>query len=119
METICLLKDIYKALYSFEKEFASKNGITINEGMLLCCLKEGEAKTASDLHDFIGLSNSRISRIITTVENKNYIKRKMGQIDKRQMIFTLTKEGETKIKEMQSQDINFETLKEKIRKLIE
>ena len=40
MEPICKLKDIYKALYNFEKEFSENSGITINEGMVLCSMKD-------------------------------------------------------------------------------
>ena len=46
MESICAIKDIYKALYQFEKTFAEVHDITINEAMLLCCLKDGETKSA-------------------------------------------------------------------------
>lgn len=110
MEEICKLKDIYKSLYNFEKEFAERNGITINEGMVLCCMKDGRSRAANELCDFIGLSNSRVSRIITTVESKGYIVREMGTTDKRQMIFSLTEEGKIKIKEMMKQDINLSGL---------
>ena len=118
MEPICKLKDIYKALYNFEKEFADKNSITINEGMLLCCLKDGEPKSANELCDFIGLSNSRVSRIINTVEAKGYISRQMGATDKRQMIFTLTELGKQKTKEMQKQNINLSGLARHLTELL-
>ena len=110
METICKLKDIYKALYQFEKDFANSNGITINEGMILCCLKNDELKTANELCDFVGLSNSRVSRVINTVEKKGYIKRQMGESDKRQMIFSLTNAGKEKVAEMLSADIHLSDL---------
>jgi len=118
MEPICKLKDVYKALYNFEKEFAGKNGITINEGMLLCCLKDGSPKSANELCDFVGLSNSRVSRVITTVENKGYITRSMGKEDKRQMIFCLTDLGKQKIDDMQSQGMDFSELAKHISELI-
>ena len=51
METICAIKDIYKTLYQFEKSFADKNDITINEAMILCCLKDNQAKSAGALRD--------------------------------------------------------------------
>ena len=119
MEPICKLKDIYKALYNFEKRFAEANGITINEGMLLCCLKDGKPRSANELCDFVGLSNSRVSRVITTVEDKGYIVREMGTSDKRQMIFTLTDSGKQKTKEMQAQGMDFSELTALISKLQE
>lgn len=110
MEPICKLKDIYKAFYNFEKKFVERHGITINEGMLLCCLKDGKPKSANELCEFVGLSNSRVSRIINTVEEKRYISREMGVLDKRQMIFNLTDLGRQKTKEMQSEEIDFSEL---------
>ena len=62
MESICAIKDIYKALYQFEKTFAEVHDITINEAMLLCCLKDGETKSAGMICEYIGLSNSRVSK---------------------------------------------------------
>ena len=116
METICKLKDIYKALYNFEKEFADRCGITINEGMILCCLKDGKPKAANVLCDFIGLSNSRVSRVINTVESKGYIRREMGLADKRQMIFSLTELGEQKVKSMIAEEMNFSALAKQLLK---
>ncbi|MDR2948823.1 MAG: winged helix DNA-binding protein [Bacteroidales bacterium] len=117
MEEICKLKDIYKSLYNFEKEFAEKNGITINEGMVLCCMKDGKPKSANELCGFVGLSNSRVSRIINTVETKGYIIREMGAVDKRQMIFTLTEAGSQKIKEMMKQELNLSELVKELTKI--
>ena len=68
MEPICAIKDIYKILYQFEKNFSEVHAITINEAMLLCCLKDNEAKSAGMICDYIGLSNSRVSKVITSVE---------------------------------------------------
>ena len=118
MEPICQLKDIYKILYTFEKEFAENNGITINEGMLLCCLKDGNPRSANELCDFVGLSNSRVSRVINAVENKGFIRREMGVKDKRQMIFTLTELGKQKTKEMQKQGMDLSVLAMQISKII-
>ena len=88
MKSICAIKDIYKTLYQFEKTFAEVHDITINEAMLLCCLKDGETKSAGMICEYIGLSNSRVSKVITAVENKGYIRRDINRNDKRQMFFS-------------------------------
>ncbi len=118
MESICKLKDIYKALYQFEKEFSDNNGITINEGMILCCLKDGQPRAANELCDFVGLSNSRVSRVINSVETKGYIIRQMGIRDKRQMIFSLTESGKQKVKEMLSKEMDFAPIAGQLIKLV-
>lgn len=110
MEPICRIKEIYKALYQFEKAFAERHGITINEAMLLCCLKQGGARTAGDLCEFVGLSNPRVSKVIATVESKGYIQRRIGSHDRRQMLFSLTDLGAAKIRRMQQSAMGFDEL---------
>lgn len=110
MEPICAIKDIYKILYQFEKNFSELNGLTINEAMLLCCLKDNEAKSAGSICEYIGLSNSRVSKVITTVENKELIERIMSKTDKRQMFFTLSEKGKNKIQEMMQKELSFDSL---------
>ena len=110
MEPICRIKEVYKTLHQFENTFAERHGITINEAMLLCCLKNGEVKTAGELCEYIGLSGPRVSKIITTVENKGYIRRGISSYDRRQMLFSLTEEGVAKIRQMQTAPVGLEEL---------
>lgn len=110
MESICVIKDIYKTLYQFEKAFADVHEITINEAMLLCCLKDGETKSAGTISEYIGLSNSRVSKVIMAVENKGFIRRNINKEDKRQMFFSLTTAGKEKIKQMMNAELRFDGL---------
>ena len=110
MEPICAIKDIYKILYQFEKNFSEVHAITINEAMLLCCLKDNEAKSAGMICDYIGLSNSRVSKVITSVENKGFIRRNINKEDKRQMFFSLTPKGKEKIQQMMQAELNMDSL---------
>lgn len=118
MECICNVKDIFKTLYQFEKDFADAHNITINEAMLLCCLKDSDCKTAGTLCEYIGLSNSRVSKVITSVENKGYIDRSLCKEDKRQMLFSLTDKGKEKVDQMMSAQLNFDKLLQDLRTLI-
>ena len=128
MESICAIKDIYKALYQFEKTFAEVHDITINEAMLLCCLKDGETKSAGMICEYIGLSNSRVSKVIhqlrqivalMAVENKGYIRRNINKNDKRQMCFSLTPGGKEKIQQMMNAELCFDGLFEKLKTCME
>lgn len=119
MESICAIKDIYKTLYQFEKAFAEVHDITINEAMLLCCLKDGETKSAGMLSEYIGLSNSRVSKVITAVENKGYIRRNINKNDKRQMFFSLTPNGKEKIRQMMNAELRFDGLFGKLKACME
>ena len=115
MEPICAIKDIYKALYQFEKSFTENNDITINEAMVLCCLKDDSVRCASGISEYIGLSNSRVSKIITSVENKGYIKRDINREDKRQMFFSLTPKGKEKIVQMMNVDLQLDSFFSQLR----
>lgn len=119
MEAICAIKDIYKTLYQFEKTFAEVHDITINEAMMLCCLKDNDAKSAGTLREYIGLSNSRVSKVITAVENKGYIRRTINKNDKRQMFFSLTTKGTEKIKGMMNAELCFDELFANLQKYME
>lgn len=105
MELICQIKEIYKALYTFEKEFAENFQMTINEAMLLCCMKDEKSRSANEIAEFIGLSNPRVSKIIMSVEKKGWLEREMGAEDKRKMIFSLSEKGRQVVKTMKSRSI--------------
>lgn len=118
MESICVIKDLYKVLYQFEKDFAEAHAMTINEAMLLCCMKDGMSRTAGAICEYIGLSNSRVSKVITAVEQKGFIVREINKEDKRQMIFSLTDAGWEKVKAMQSQDLQLERLFQQLNEVL-
>lgn len=107
MDDICVIKEVYKLLYQFEKDFAEKHHITINDAMVLCCLKNGKEKSAGDICDFVGLSNSRVSKVLCTVEEMGFIQRRLGLSDKRQMFFSLTELGREKVDSMKGQSLHF------------
>ena len=111
MEPICAIKDIYKILYQFEKNFSEVHAITINEAMLLCCLKDNEAKSAGMI--------SRVSKVITSVENKGFIRRNINKEDKRQMFFSLTPKGKEKIQQMMQAELNMDSLFNQLKEYIQ
>lgn len=119
MESIIKLKDIYKALYNFEKQYAEANDITINEAIILSALQDNKPKAANELYESVGLSKSRVSRILADIERKGFIVRKVGVKDKRHMLFTLSYAGNEKLKEILAQKINFSRLVEQITGLVD
>lgn len=99
MKTICMMRDLYKALASFEAQFEKEYGLTLNEAMILCALQEaGKEMTATDLSARTEMAPSHTSKVIRMVEDKGFIKRELGKKDKRQMYFKLTAEGNNKLK---------------------
>lgn len=110
MEPICRIKEIYKTLYQFERIFSERHGLTINEAMVLCCLKDGHPRTAGMLCDFVGLSNPRVSKVITAAEGKGFLLRTISPHDRRQMLFSLSDQGYAKIRQMQQAAMGFNEL---------
>lgn len=110
MEDICVIKEIYRRLYQFEKDFQETHHVSINDAMVLCCLKGGEEKSAGEICEFVGLSNSRVSKVLCAMEDEGYIARRLGSSDRRQMFFSLTEKGREKLVEMQGKKLNFSDL---------
>lgn len=96
MNPLCRIRDIQKALETYEQHFAEITGLSLKEGMLLCCLTEADCN-ATELANMVDLSCSNCSKVISSVEKKGFVMRQFGANDKRQMIFTLTDEGRVKI----------------------
>lgn len=92
MECICLIKDIYRAINEFEDKFLQDFGICINEGLILCSLRDGRM-SSSEIAEQSGLKFSYASKIIKSVEDKGYVERSIGSVDKRHMNFELTDDG--------------------------
>ena len=97
METLCRIRDIYRAIAEFEVKFMQEFDLSLNEGMLLCTLLNTPKLTSSEIAEALGLSASNASKIIRSVEEKKLITRLVGKADKRQMHFALTPEGKNRI----------------------
>lgn len=106
METLCKIRDVYRAIAEFEVQFMQLYDLSLNEGMLLCTLLNRPKLASSEIAEALGLSASNTSKVIRSVEDKKLITRLIGKEDKRQMHFTLTSEGKSKISDIK--DATFE-----------
>lgn len=104
MQDICALKDLYKILYQYERDFSSRNKLTLNEAMLLCFLCTKGDQTAGAIGEQLGLSHPRASRILTDAERKGLITRSICPTDRRQMRFSLTPEGRRQIETIRANE---------------
>lgn len=99
MNTICKMRDIYKALSIFETAFEEVYGISLNEAMVLCALREaGKEITSTAIAERTEMAPSHTSKVIRAVEDKGLIRRALGEVDKRQMYFSLTEAGQEAFK---------------------
>lgn len=102
MDTLCKIRDIYRAIAEFEVQFMQLYDLSLNEGMLLCTLSDRPELTSSEIAEALGLSASNTSKVIRSVEDKNLITRLIGKEDKRQMHFALTAEGKSRITDIKN-----------------
>lgn len=99
VNSLCRIRDVQKALQVYEQQFVKATGLTLKEGMLLCCLSENDCN-ATHLAEKIELSCSNCSKVINSAEKKGLIQRHFGLSDKRQIRFSLTNSGKTKVELM-------------------
>ncbi len=79
----------------------------MNEGMALCTLSDAQCLTSSKLAEQLGLSYSNMSKVIKSLEAKDYIKRCVGKEDKRQMLFSITESGEQLLADIRTSEMVF------------
>lgn len=98
MENICRLRKIFSVVYKLERSIKKRFGVTANEIMVLCLLKV-VSLSAGELSKEMGISESRMSKILDSLEKEEYIVRSIDKVDKRKMLFSITEKGINKVKE--------------------
>ena len=104
-EKLCNLKDIFKIIYHFENEVKNITGNSINELLILCSLEHNKNISPKELSEEMGVSAGRISKILSSLEEKEFIERRLGKEDKRHMFFDLTNKGNEQLKMFQNSGI--------------
>ena len=62
METLCKIRDVYRAIAEFEVQFTQMYDLSLNEGMLLCTLLNTPKLTSSEIAEALGLSPPTLQR---------------------------------------------------------
>lgn len=110
METLCKIRDIQRAVASFEHKFEKCYNICLNEGMVLCSLQKTDSLTSGELGEMLGLTPSNVSKVLRSAENKGLIQRVIGAKDRRQMYFSLSNKGKNLIAEIKCCDFDMNEL---------
>lgn len=118
METLCKIRDVYRAIAEFEVQFTQMYDLSLNEGMLLCTLLNTPKLTSSEIAEALGLSASNTSKVIRSVEGKKLITRLIGKEDKRQMRFSLTTEGKNRISDIKNATFELSELLQQVVSLV-
>lgn len=105
MEKLSKIREVQRSVNQFETTFEKKHSIGLNEGMMLCSLRQTPKLSSGELGERLGLSSSNTSKVILSLERKELIERELGTKDKRQMFFLLTKKGRKLLKSIQCEEI--------------
>ena len=116
-EPLCRIRDIYRMINDFEGVLQKNFKVGLNEGMLLCSLYTFGECSSGKVAELLGLTLSNSSKVIISAEKKGLVKRISGEVDKRQMIFKLTAEGEKCIEAIKRDSDNILELITKIREI--
>ncbi|MFA6769892.1 MAG: winged helix DNA-binding protein [Bacteroidales bacterium] len=104
MKKLCAIRDVCRALGEFENDFFKEHEISLNEGMVLCSIKESRL-SSGEIAKQVNLTCSNTSKLIRAIEEQGYIERVLGEEDKRQMYFSLTTAGIAKVKKIENDSI--------------
>ncbi len=101
MDTLCRIREISRTIAEFEQRFEQQYRLSMNEGVLLCCLARHGELSSGEIAETLRLTCSNTSKVIRSVENKGFVMRKLGEDDKRQMYFSLTEAGRAELDRLQ------------------
>lgn len=119
MEDLCIIRDIYRAIVEFEIRLIQQYNLSLNEGMLLCTLLDHPQLTSGEIAEALGLTHSNASKLIRSVEENGLVTRIVGEVDKRQMCFSLTEEGKERINAIKRSDHKMPALLHRVVNLLE
>ena len=91
------MREVFRAMSSFETAFEKVYRITLNEAMILCILKDAtERMTATNLSKSTDLSPSHTSKMLRILEEKGLIERRILNGNRRSFHIFLTAVGKEK-----------------------
>ena len=99
MKTICVMRDVFKAMARFEDSFEKVYKISLNEAM-----------TATSLSKRTELTPSHASKMLRILEEKELIVRTLGEVDRRLMQFHLSQNGKKLVGELELEKVEIPEL---------
>ena len=101
---ICMMSGLVKAMAALENSLMDIHGLSLNEAVVLCCIGDSEV-SAGAVADSTGLKPSHISKILKGLEAGGLVARALGSEDWRQMYFSLTPEGRSRLEKLRTRQI--------------
>lgn len=94
-ECLCYIRSIYRMISAFEQTLQKQFGLNINEIMLLCIVSDRRNISSGEVAKEMELTHSNTSKVLASLEKKKLICRHACKEDLRCMKFSITKNGET------------------------
>ncbi len=104
--TLCIIHSVQQAVRTYEAALKEKIGISLNEGLCLCAVREGYREPAA-IAAQLALSPSRLSKIFEDMETKALITRSINKDNRRNISVNLTEKGTELLTKLDSSDISF------------
>lgn len=105
MLDLCSIRKIQNAIREFEGTLRDETGLTLNDALCLCSVHKGISEPGSLARE-LGLSPSRLTRILDGLENRSLIARTLSDADRRSIRVSLTDGGTNLIERYQCAKIN-------------
>jgi DNA-binding MarR family transcriptional regulator len=102
--------EVYQEIGRIEQLYREHYGLCLKEALVLCYLADEEEMQAGELGKVLGMTQSNASKVISSVEKKGYIRRKVGKVDKREMYFTLSAKGRGFMSRLEACDVPVSSL---------
>ncbi|MDO4790380.1 MAG: winged helix DNA-binding protein [Porphyromonas sp.] len=109
VKCICLMRELMISIRDLEQQLIESAHCDLNQAMSLCVIA-GESVSASEVSSRIGLLPAHTSKLLSAVEDRGWIERRLGREDKRKIFFTLTRKGEQKLAEIKSLNLTIPEL---------
>ncbi|MBN2553586.1 MAG: MarR family transcriptional regulator [Spirochaetales bacterium] len=106
---LCSIKDTVRAIHELEKELKRSHGLTLNEALCLCCVSN-LSHSPGECAQQMGLSASRVSRIISSLERKGLLERRSQPDDHRSTELSITGRGRQHLQDLRESGFSFSRL---------
>lgn len=101
MNTLCRIREVSRAIAEFEQCFEREYRLSMNEGVLLCCLARHGELSSGEIAEMLRLTWFEYVEGDPVGGGQGIVIRKLGEEDKRQMYFSLTEAGRAELERLQ------------------
>ncbi|AUG55487.1 MarR family winged helix-turn-helix transcriptional regulator [Thalassospira marina] len=96
-----------KVSFGFRDIYRDRYRMTRSEWRVLATLGQYGPQTATDIGTRTGLHKTKVSRAVTSIEARRWLKRQQDETDRRIALITLTKQGESAFASLKEAGITY------------